>query len=123
MDLFDWAEGGAPRARNSDPPTSRAAAQRVREFAGDHCALILAALKDRAGTIYDIARWSGLSHVQVARRMPELQAAGRVEAGRSAPGPSGRDCRVWRRLMPEGAKAFRPAPLRRRGRWRGWGAR
>jgi hypothetical protein len=83
------------RARNDDPLTSHAAAERVDEFSHKHFALILEDLKRCYGTIYDIAAATGLSHVQVARRMPELQKLGRVEPLGTAPGPNGRACRVW----------------------------
>jgi predicted ArsR family transcriptional regulator len=85
----------APRARNDDPSTSHAAAERVDEFSHKHYALILADLKRCYGTIYQIAAATGLSHVQVARRMPELQKLGKVETSGFADGPTGRRCRVW----------------------------
>jgi hypothetical protein len=93
-DLFSWADG-VPRSRNTDPHTSHAAAERVGEFSHVHFGLILAALRSRPGTIYEIGRRAGLSHVQVARRMPELEGLGRVAANGTALGPTGRACRVW----------------------------
>jgi predicted ArsR family transcriptional regulator len=94
VDLFDWAESG-PRSRNTDPHTSHAAAERVGEFSHVHFRLIVAALSFRPGTIYDIGGRSGLTHVQVARRLPELEAMGRVAPNGTALGPTGRACRVW----------------------------
>lgn len=87
-----------PLARATDPATSHAAASRAKNLAADHHAKILDALDKRDGTIYEIATATGLTHVQVARRMPELD-----EMGQAAPtdetrlSPSGRGCRVWAR--------------------------
>lgn len=85
-----------PRARRADPATSQEAASRVREFEGEHYRLILEALAVSNGTIYAVAARSRLSHVQVARRMPELKSAGKVRPDGTALGPTGRSCRVWR---------------------------
>ena len=84
-------------ARRNDPSTSKVAAARVIDFADGHYALIIAALAHGEATIYEIAERSGLSHVQVARRMPELaEAALVVDTGSTKPSPSGRPCRIWR---------------------------
>lgn len=81
-----------PRARRKDPATSHAAAARAESFAARHQDRILAAL-EQPGTIYDLAARTKLSHVAIARRMPELHAAGLAE-----PTQEKRDgCRVWRR--------------------------
>ena len=88
------------RARGSDPQTSHDAAARVIDFAHGHYALILGALglhRETGGTIYELAGWTGLTHVQVARRTAELHDAGRAApADETRPGPSKRGCRVWR---------------------------
>ena len=83
-------------ARRTDPETSHKAAARVREFAGEHHRRILAAISPYSGsTIYQIAAQSGLDHVAAARRMGELEKAGKVYAEGERPGPTGRMCRVW----------------------------
>lgn len=86
-----------PRARRGDPGTSRASADRVGEFAHAHFGVIHAALVT-PGTIYELADRTGLDHVQVARRLPEMAAGGLVEPvpGEKRLGPTGRACRVWR---------------------------
>jgi CRP-like cAMP-binding protein len=87
--------GITPRARASDAPTSHQAAENARAFARDHYALILGVLW-RPMTIYRIATLTGLTHVQVARRMPELQQRGEARpTGETAPGESGAQCRLW----------------------------
>lgn len=96
-DLFSWADT-SPRSRTADPHTSHAAAERVDEFSHVHFGLILAALRHQPGTIYDIGRRAGLTHVQVARRLPELEGLGRVMPNGTALGPTGRACRVWLRV-------------------------
>lgn len=82
----------APRARRRDPSTSHTAAKRVSGVAINHRNVIMAALAT-PGTIYDIGARCGMSHVQVARRLPELE-----EMGLAAPTEEKRDgCRVWKR--------------------------
>ncbi len=73
-------------ARAADPPTSHLAAQRSRTFATGHAERVMAALAtclqichERGATAAEIAAESGLTVVQVARRLPELQKAGRVK--------------------------------------------
>ena len=84
-------------ARRNDPSTSKVAAARVIDFADGHYALIISALSQGEATIYEIAERAGLTHVQVARRMPELAAATLVvDTGRTKPSPSGRPCRIWK---------------------------
>ena len=66
-----------PRSRRTDPITSHLAAQSARPLQMTHLEQILAALQQHgAGTIDTIADWTGLSAVQVARRLPELQQQG-----------------------------------------------
>lgn len=67
-----------PRARNTDPVTSHAAADAV-DFAGAHYKAIYEALllagpsgKDR------IANWANLDRAQVARRLEEMRRIGIV---------------------------------------------
>lgn len=84
-----------PRSRTDDPATSHAAASRARRFLDDHHSRIVGVL-GIPGTIYDIARRTGMDHVAVARRMSELVASGRImDTGRTAPSPSGRECTVY----------------------------
>lgn len=97
------------RARRSDPHTSRDAAAMAGDAVGEHCRRILAVL-DSGLTIYAIAERSGLTHVQVARRMPDLADAalarrrviGADDDGRlryaTRPSPSGRQCALWERI-------------------------
>lgn len=88
------------RARRDDPATSKEAAVRVIDFAHGHYALIIGALGLQGdATIYELAARTGLDHVQVARRLPELSQAmpARIfDTGRTKPSPSGRPCRIWR---------------------------
>lgn len=86
------------RARTNDPGTSHVAARGARAFAGEHCRKILAALRATDGlTIYELERATGLDHVAIARRLPELQSQGAaVPTDETRPGSTGRPCRVWR---------------------------
>lgn len=81
-----------PRARRRDPDTSKAAAARAKDFAESHHGRIHAALES-PGTIYEIAARCGMTHVQVARRMPErLDLFEPTDERREG-------CRVWRRKV------------------------
>lgn len=85
------------RARRDDPVTSHQAAARVVEFAHAHHAVIVGSLMSQgSGTIYEIGERVGLDHVQVARRMAELEA---LQVARptteTKTSPKGRACRVW----------------------------
>lgn len=67
------------RARRSDPVTSQRAAAKVDRFAGGHFAKIIAALSElRTGTYREIAFEAGLEPVAVARRLRELEIAGKI---------------------------------------------
>ena len=88
------------RARRTDPESSHIAAANASQFAGTHAQRILAALDSiTTGTAHEIAIESGLTVVQVDRRLVECQRAGLVDlltydGGR----PLIRDgFRVWRR--------------------------
>ena len=85
------------RARRRDPDTSKLAAARLGEFAHDHHAKILGSLVTQGkGTIYEIAARTGLDHVAVARRLPELEALMVAQPTKETkPSPKGRACRVW----------------------------
>lgn len=85
-------------ARGSDPATSHAAARRAASLIGEHEGRILYALRHGGpGTSYDIAdRCLGMTQVQIARRMGELESRGKVRrTGSQRPGPTGRSCDVW----------------------------
>lgn len=80
------------RARKRDPETSQRAGRNARQFAAGHFALILDALSQGPGTAKEIALRSGLDYVAVARRMNELQQAGKV----ALTGEERDGCREWR---------------------------
>jgi hypothetical protein len=68
-----------PRARNTDPATSHAAADRAANFAGSHAERILAALKAvGTGTPPSISDKTGLTIVQIDRRLHELEKKGLI---------------------------------------------
>jgi predicted Rossmann fold nucleotide-binding protein DprA/Smf involved in DNA uptake len=69
----------ATRARRLDPATSHAAARNADRFADTHKGRILAALKEGPRTAAGIAAMTGLSVVQVDRRLIELERAERIE--------------------------------------------
>ena len=84
-----------PLARAGDPSTSKRAAVRMRGLpCRSHYVAIMGALW-RPMTGKDIARLTGLTFEQVARRLPELQTRGEIR-------PTGveRDgCREWERVV------------------------
>lgn len=87
------------RIRANDPASSMKAAEKVASTAKKHSESILRALIDRDMTVKEIAAAIGITHVQVARRMGELQKAGLAVVVQTQ---SGHDleregCRVWRR--------------------------
>ena len=67
-----------PRARQSDPSTSHAAAARSAKFAESHAARILLALQYGALNAEEIGSSAGLTVVQVDRRTIELQRQGKI---------------------------------------------
>ncbi len=90
-----------PRARRADPQSSHAAAGQAALFGESHGNRILSAFRDPAGrrrtrTAAQIADDTGLTVVQVDRRLPELKAGGWVRVQQH----DGRDVtvggyRVW----------------------------
>jgi predicted Rossmann fold nucleotide-binding protein DprA/Smf involved in DNA uptake len=104
FDLFVGPSGHAvdeaTRARRDDPPTSKVAATRTKEFDANHFGRIMLAL--RAGgpkTFHEIATWAGMDGQQINKRLPELERMGAVErTGETRPSPSGRQCAVWRAI-------------------------
>lgn len=67
------------RARKSDPATSKAAARNAVMFAETHAGRILAALNEGPRSAHGISAMTGLSVVQVDRRLPELARAGKAQ--------------------------------------------
>lgn len=67
------------RARKTDPSTSHTAAKNAERFASSHKGRIMEALKEGPRTAAGLAAITGLSIVQVDRRLPELRTAGMAE--------------------------------------------
>lgn len=67
------------RARLLDPQTSQQAAAQAAVFAGSHCERIQAALEDSPMSAKEISRATGLTVVQVDRRLPELERQGKTK--------------------------------------------
>jgi hypothetical protein len=87
--------GPGPAAGRHDIPDRAEAAAALH---GEHCDAIRVALRDYGPqTIHELAACTGLTHVQIARRLPESPALFQPTAALRA-GPSGRRCRVWRAL-------------------------
>ena len=64
-------------ARSSDPITSHAAADRAKRFSPGHVQLILAALREHGpSTAHELEKITGLTVVQIDRRLPEAQRDG-----------------------------------------------
>lgn len=92
--LQDFAD---THARKTDPDVSYEAAARAVEFAGAHCDRILACLRVHGPLTKDeIADRTGLSPVQVDRRLPDLRKRGQAApTGDVRQSHSGRAERVW----------------------------
>ena len=87
----------APRARNSDPDTSHAAADQAGRLADAHRAMILEALRDRPMTGDELCARFDWPHATANRRLPELRDAGLVAmTDEKRKTRSGRAARVWR---------------------------
>lgn len=85
-------------ARTTDPHTSHMAAEQAEGLANAHRDLIanwLASISPGGGTVEDIASGTGLDHVQVGKRMSELDAEARAYCMGQKPLSSGRKGRVW----------------------------
>ena len=67
------------RARKSDPVTSHAAAKNAERFAATHAGRILGALKEGPRSAKGLSAMTGLTVVQIDRRLPELERAGLAE--------------------------------------------
>lgn len=64
--------------RAHDPLASIRAAERSVRFSEGHCRLILDALERRPATAHELQSSTGLTVVQIDRRLPELQRAGKA---------------------------------------------
>ena len=64
--------------RASDPITSVMAAEACAAFSGPHCDRILAALQQAPATAHELQARTGLTVVQIDRRLPELRRAGKA---------------------------------------------
>lgn len=64
--------------RAHDPITSINAAEASAAFSGPHCDRILVALKEGAATPHELQATTGLTVVQLDRRLPELMRNGKV---------------------------------------------
>lgn len=85
-----------PHARNSDPTTSHAAASNARKFAESHAGRIHLALIGKSLTAHELSAITGLSVVQIDRRLPDLKRAGLARVQRLADGDAVRaGFRVW----------------------------
>lgn len=94
-----FAEVEIRRARRRDPETSKIAASHSHGLAAEHRLLILAAMRQDAGTwiAHEVAAKCGLSAVQVSRRFRELVDDGEIRAtGETRPTPSGRPAQCYR---------------------------
>ena len=67
------------RARKSDPVTSHTAARNADRFANGHKARIMEALKEGPRSAKGLSAMTGLTVVQIDRRLPELERAGFAE--------------------------------------------
>jgi len=74
--------------RRQDPETSKQAAKAAARFAASHAGRVLSALKEYGPMVArGLAHATGLTQVQVCRRLPDLEEAGLAE-------PTGRT-RTW----------------------------
>ena len=86
-----------PRARNTDPVTSLAAADQADRLSAHHYELIVQALKFGSNGCSGIASLCGLHKSQVARRLSELESRGRIKlTGYVVKSDSNRFQREWR---------------------------
>lgn len=87
-----------PRARNTDPVTSLAAADQANRLSAHHYELIVQALKfGGSNGCSGIASLCGLHKSQVARRLSELESKGRIKlTGYVVKSNANRPEREWR---------------------------
>jgi hypothetical protein len=87
-----------PRARRSDPESSKQAAKRAQDFAATHAGRLLEALRTHGPlSPKQFHALTGLTHVQADRRRKELLEAGLIRIKTAEDGtPFTRDgCEVW----------------------------
>lgn len=85
------------RARLFDPITSHLAAAQAAAFAGSHSQRIQMALTESAMSAKEISRATGLTVVQIDRRLPELEREGVVAVVKVHGATVSREgYRVWR---------------------------
>ena len=84
-------------ARRKDPATSHDAALRADKFAATHAGRIHAALIVHGPrSAHELETATGLTYVQIDRRMVDLVRAGKALAtGLTAPTPSGGKATIW----------------------------
>jgi len=89
-------------ARNADPAQSHEAAARAAAFAPTHRDRILAALRQYGPlTAHELERHTGLSYVQIDRRMHELvKNHDARRAPLTRPTPTGGRAQVWEAVSP-----------------------
>ena len=85
------------RARLLDPTTSQNAARAAALFSGSHCERIAEGLKEEPLSAAELAKVTGLTVVQIDRRLPEMERDGRVEVVKvDGVTLTRRGYRVWR---------------------------
>lgn len=91
-------------ARSTDPWTSHAAAKASEKFANSHITRIYNALENSSLTAKEIGLITGLTVVQVDRRLPEMQRLGLAKVVTVDEVMLVRDgYRVWARIEPKTA--------------------
>lgn len=69
-----------PRARSTDPITSHMAAAESHKFSGTHAEKILAAIRHQPGQTPEFySSMTGLTVVQIDRRLKEMEGAGLIQ--------------------------------------------
>lgn len=95
--MLDAAIQSVPRVRRDDPSTSFAAAEAAVSLANVHQGRILGVLAHEAKPVgaTRIAELTGLTQVQVCRRLPELLEQGVIRVRGEGRTASGRPERCW----------------------------
>lgn len=95
-----FSDPPAPKARQTDPETSKDAASSMADTAETHRQKILSALRDHGRMTGDaIDDLFGWKHATANRRLPELRSLGLVEmTDATAHTRSGRSARLWRAI-------------------------
>lgn len=95
-DRHEGQRGGVARARATDAQSSHDAAERVEASgsAADHTAMIMAVVERGGGwTSYEIAKATGLTNVQVSRRLSGMERIKKADDSLA------RTCRVCGRKL------------------------